>query len=361
MHLQIEKQRFLERLNDPSPIDIDNMSYEYSLFVANVKKFLPEIKKEEYKDFFVELLYHKWLSRMEQYDMETLHNLKVINDSSFNIEKPERVTPLIFATFHMGPFRLFNSYLFENGFKIVLIVDHNIYTTQQKEILNDVKPLLKNNKNADFIILDVKDRTSIFRLKNLLLEGYVLSVYLDGNTGFTRIRSNEFDNSFISIKFFNNMIYVKNGIGKLSLLLCADIIPVIAYRDQNESPIIHFNKEIKISDFGDRKTYPVKSIEHIYKIFEDELSTHKTQWIDWIFIHNWFKRGEKTSYKTNYRIKNIFNEDRYILFIKGNYHFLFDLYDYISYPITAELYKILKENKLSLIDLDIMAEFIKKM
>ncbi|MDR3338680.1 MAG: hypothetical protein LBT25_01050 [Candidatus Symbiothrix sp.] len=360
MNLHIEKKRFLDRLNNPEAIDIDNMSYQYSLFVANAKRFLPEIKKEEYRRLFIELLYHKWLSRMEQFDIETIRNLKVINESAYNLEIPKQNAPLIFATFHLGPFRLFNSYLFENGFKIVLIIDHNVYITQQQEILNDVRPLLKNNDNADFVILNVKDKASIFKLKNLILEGYVLSVYLDGNTGLTRTRINEFDKSFIPINFFNNTIYVKNGIGKLSLLLSADIIPVLSYRDQDETPIIHFNKEIKIADFKDKKTYPIESIEYIYKIFEDKLNNYKTQWIDWLFIHNWFKRGKKTPYKPNHSIKNIFNEDRYTLFIKGNSHYLFDLYDYISYPITAELYEILKNNKLSLISVDIVTELIEK-
>lgn len=83
--------------------------------------------------------------------------------------------------------------------------------------------------------------------------------------------------------------------------------------------------------------------------------------MDWIFIHNWFKRGEKTPYnKIDNNIKNIFNEDRYMLFVKSNSHYLFDLYDYISYPITAELYGILKENKLSLINVNLIPELIEK-
>ena len=82
--------------------------------------------------------------------------------------------------------------------------------------------------------------------------------------------------------------------------------------------------------------------------------------MDWIGIHRWFKRGGKTPYKVNHSIKNIFNEDRYILFVKRDSHFLFDLYDYISYPIAAKLYKILKENKISLINEDIITELIEK-
>jgi lauroyl/myristoyl acyltransferase len=362
MDFQKEKQKFLNKLQNPEPVDIDKMSYQYSLFTANIKKFLPELPKEEYRNFFIQLLYQRWLGGMDQYDMNLLKNSKVINDTSFNLEKPEECSPLIFAAFHMGPYRLFNSYLFENGFKIVLIVDHTVFLSQREELLNNVKPLLKNNKNADLIILDVKDRTSLFKLKNLILDGYVMSVYLDANKGVDKASNNEFDDSFTPIKFFNNTVYVKNGIGKLSLLVNADIIPVISYRDESETPIIHFNKEVKISDFENRKTYPAESIEYIYKIFERNLKIYKAQWLDWLRIHKWFKREGQTPYINSHDVKNIFNEDRYSLFTLNGSYYLFDLYDYISFPITDELYDILKRNEISKISEDNMmkTELIQK-
>lgn len=360
MDFQIEKQKYLDKLNNPKLIDIDKVSYQYSMFMANAKRFLPELSKEEYRSFFVELLYQQVLATIEQYDISLLKNLKIINHTSFCLEKPEECPPLIFATFHLGPYRLFNSFLFENGFKIALIVDHNVYLSQREDILNNVKPLLKDNKKADFVILDVKDRTSLLKLKNLMLDGYVMSVYVDANSGVERTRSNEFDNSFIPINFFNNTVYVKNGIGKLSLLVNADIVPIISYRDQNETPIIHFHKEIKISDFKDRKMYPKQSIEQVYKILEDSLHIHKTQWLDWIRIHKWIKRDVKTPYTVNHNIQNIFNDDRYSLFILNTSHYLFDLFDYTSYPITAELYDMLKNNKFSFISEDTKNELIEK-
>lgn len=361
MDFQTEKQRFLNKLQNPEPADIDRMSYQYSLFIANVKRFLPELPKEEYRPFFAKLLYQKWLSGMEQYHTEALKSsTKIINNTSFNLENPKECPPLIFATFHIGSYRLFNAYLFENDFKIVLIVDHSVYSSQQEDILKNVTPFLKNKGNADFIILDVSDRSSLFKLKNLILEGYVMSVYLDGNTGVEKKRGNEFDDSYIPITFFNNTVYVKNGIGKLALLVNADIIPVISYRDEKETSIITFNKEIRISDFENRKEYPIKSIEYVFDIFQDYLKVYKTQWLQWLYIHKWIKREGETPKTISTNIKNVFNEDRYSLFKLRDSFYLFDLYDYLSFPIPVELYDNLKNNKLSLIEDNTLTELIEK-
>ncbi len=362
MDIQLEKQKIINSLQNPKPADIDKMSYQYAIFVANAKNFLPELSKDKYRSFFTNLIYQKWLSGVEQYDPKLLKKMKVINSTSFNLEDPEQCPPLIFATFHSGPYRMFNLYLLECGFKVVLIVDDMVYLTQKNEMFDCVKNILKKNEKADLIILNVKDRASIFKLKNLILDGYVMSVYVDGNTGIGKAQGNEFDNSFTPIIFFNNTVYVKNGIGKLSLLVNADIIPVISYRDENENPIIQFSKEINFSEFGDKKIYPTKSIEYVYKVFEDSLKIHKAQWLDWLRIHKWFKRESKTPYTTNPNpnINYIFNEDRYSLFTVAGDYYLFDLYDYKSFPISSELYAKLINNKISLISEDITIELIQK-
>ena len=67
MNLHFEKAKMKKRLSNPSQNDIDKMSYQYALFLANMKKFFPLKNNEEYKKFFLDLLYHKWLSGIEQY------------------------------------------------------------------------------------------------------------------------------------------------------------------------------------------------------------------------------------------------------------------------------------------------------
>ena len=338
MNLQFEKAKFKKRLSNPTQNDIDKMSYEYALFLANMKKFFPLKNNEEYKNFYLDLLYHKWLSGIEQYYLKFLRRSIVTNNSSYNLDDLTFEKPLIFTTFHLGSYRLFNSFLFEKGFKIVLIIDESVFMRQQMDILENVKPLLNKKDSSDIVILNVKDRSSIFKLKNLINQGYVMSVYLDGNTGLTK-DDEDFSKSYIPISLFNNEVYVKNGVGKLALLLNADIVPVISHRDNKEINHIEFYKEISISDFENKKDFTVKSIENVYQIFEKKLSEYPTQWESWLFLHRWIKRNFTTDYYTVTNLKNKFNNDRYIFFKMKETYFLFDLFDYKSYPLETELYK----------------------
>lgn len=102
------------------------------------------------------------------------------------------------------------------------------------------------------------------------------------------------------------------------------------------------------------------AIKQLYKILECNLKIYATQWMEWIPIHTWLKRDWKTPYVHNPNIRNLFNNDRYSLFVMDNSYFVFDLYDYISYPIKSDLYNLLKTRKLSLIKKEMMNELIEK-
>ncbi len=359
MNFLFEKNKMKNRLSNPSQKDIDKMSYQYALFLANMKKFFPLKNQEEYKKFYIDLLYHKWLSGIEQYYVKFLRRSVITNNSSYNLDDLTFEKPLIFATFHLGSYRLFNSFLFEKGFKIVLIIDESVYIRQQSDILENVKPLLEKKNSSDIIILNVKDKASIFKLKNLINQGYVMSVYLDGNTGLTK-DDEEFSKSYIPISFFSNEVYVKNGVGKLASLLGADIIPVISHRDEKEINHIEFYKEITMSDFDGKKDFAVKSIEKVYQIFEKKLAEYPVQWESWLYLHRWIKRDYTTDFNSVTNLKNEFNVDRYTFFKVKESHFLFDLFDYKSYPLSAEQYKNLYNRNFTEIDDNQREELILK-
>lgn len=359
MNLQFEKAKLKKRLANPTQNDIDRMSYEYALFLANMKRFFPQKSNDEYKNFYLDLLYHKWLSGIEQYYVKFLRRSVIINKSSYNLDDLTFEKPLIFTTFHLGSYRLFNSFLFEKGFKIVLIIDESVFLKQQMDILENVKPILNKKDSSDIVILNVKDKSSIFRLKNLISQGYIMSVYLDGNTGLTKDDEN-FSKSYIQINFFNNSVYVKNGVGKLALLLNADIIPVISHRDDKEVNHITFYKEISILDFENKKDFPNKSIEQVYEIFEKKLAKHPTQWESWLFLHRWIKRNFTTEFHPVTNLINKFNDDRYFFFKVKETNFLFDLHDYKSYPLENELYNKLRNGNFSQIEDNQRNELINK-
>ena len=357
MNLQKEKEKYKEKLYQPSQAEIDEYSFSFTLFSANIKKFLPHVSITDYRRYFQETLYHNWISGLEQYDMEYLKKTKIINNSSIDISNTSVDNPLIFTSFHLGSYRSFISVLYELGHKIVLIIDESVFAKQQGDILINVVPLLKATESSDIIILNVMDRTSIFKLKSLIEQGYIMTVYLDGNTGINSDSIN-FSKSYIPIQFLNNLIYVKNGVGKLASLLNAKIIPVIAHRDEMEINHIKFYEEIQISDFEDRQEFAIKSIEKAYKLFEEELSKYPTQCECWLHIHKWFKRDFATPFKLGIINSSDFkfNEDRYSVFKRADSLFLFDLYDYQSYPINTEISRALENNDFSKIDGKLLEE-----
>lgn len=204
------------------------------------------------------------------------------------------------------------------------------------------------------------DRKSIFKLKKLISEGYVMSVYLDGNMGIND-DNKSFSKGYIPVKLFNNTIYVKNGIGKLASIINAVIVPTISYKDENEENHLTFYKEIKITDFKNRQDFSLKSIELVYTIFFNLLQKDPMQWSSWLDIHLWFKRDFTTPFKTiSSKEANNFNQERYTFFKLGKSHFIFDLYDYKSYSISESVYLQINQKRFSEIDANLYNELITK-
>lgn len=359
MNLSEIKKEYKKKLKNATKTEIENASYSFSLFSANINKFLPHIPISEYTKLFQDVLYHKRISGAEQYDMNYLKNNNVINHSSINLELKNISSPTIFASFHLGSYRLLNSYLYELGYKIVIIIDESVFLQQQDDLMNNVKPLLDGTKGSDFVLLNINDRTSIFKLKNYIEQGYIMTVYLDGNTSLNN-KSQDFSKGYIPINFLNNNVFVKNGIGKLSALLSATIIPAISFRDKNENNHLEFYKEIQIADFENKQEFSVKSIEIAYKLLEKKLIELPEQWECWMYIEKWFKRDFKTPYKVNKEILNQFNNERYTRFSLNKSNFIFDLFDYQSYPIEQELANSIQENNFSKINKDLKQELQEK-
>lgn len=79
-------------------------------------------------------------------------------------------------------------------------------------------------------------------------------------------------------------------------------------------------------------------------------------------IHLWFKRDFTTPFKNIVfnKKEREFNYERYTLIKLENSFFIFDLYDYKSYPISEELNSQIKQNRFSEIESDLRIELKKK-
>lgn len=334
-------------------------SYYFAIFSANINRFLPHISKEDYKKLFYDTIYCQHCAALEQDSKEYLLQSKIINNSSFNLDKGEIDEKIIFATFHLGSYKTIITYLYNQGFKVVLIIDDSVFNSQLDAFENTVKNIIKGNPNSELIILNVKERTSIIKLRKLVEAGYVMAVYLDGNTGIND-EPQDFSKSYININFLGQSLNVKYGVGKLASILNAKIVPMISYRGKDDENTIEIFKEITSNDFEDKEVFSRKSIENCYSILEEKLFKYPAQWECWGYMHKWFDRDLKLNYDRPSEKVSKFNQLRYNVFEVNGTDFLFDIFSYKSFPISKELLKSLNESNFESIDNDLLLELTEK-
>ena len=356
------KKQLIQKLLHPSDEDIKNVSYNFTIFQANIQRFLPKWNIDNLEELYKQFLYSEHLVSWDQNDLKKLDTISVVNYSAFDLLPSHLKEPTIFATFHYGSYRVINSYLLTHGFKVVLIIDGLVYIRQKKEM---EKMYLKykeeaEKSNSDFIILSVKEPSFIFKLKRLLLDGYVLVVYMDGNSG--SLKETNFDKGWIEIDFLNNKMNVKNGIPVLSLLLKASIIPVITYWGEHEELQMQFYPSIFPNGYSDNKLYVKDVIMKLYSILEKDLYNNPAQWESWSYMHKWFERNAHVPYEEidRKKLKNEFNKKRYALFFFKEIYYFFDKFSYSAFPIDESLYNLLKSNSINKINSSTLEDLISK-
>jgi|TARA_B110000908_G_C10214775_1_gene432177 KDO2-lipid IV(A) lauroyltransferase len=352
------KNRIFSDTNDRD----DDYSKSFAFSSANLNSFLPSIESNKHKMFFKKCLFNQHLSSIEEDDFNTIDSLNIINNTSFNdIEKIKDLqTPTIFTTFHLGSYRILNSFLTKHGFNTTLIVDEEVYTAQKDSFIKGWE-VVENyyKKKSSFTVLNAEKRSVLLTLIRLIKNNNVLIVYLDGNTG-TGKKLNKNPN-LIKIDFLKNTMFVRKGFAFLSNILKTNIVPVLSYRD-NDKINLHFFKEMAHDTTLSREDSINQITNYNFENFEKYLLKYPEQWEGWFYMHKWFdlKSLKKQPYKKLYTLKNKTNFKRYIPFkYCVNQYFLLDKSDFNSYPISYKVYRGLWDNTINSIDSENKTELIK--
>ncbi|MFD0861501.1 hypothetical protein ACFQ1M_04730 [Sungkyunkwania multivorans] len=313
---------------------------------ANLKRFLPQIPSKEHEQFYRDCLYNQHLSSLEEYDIGAIDAVDVINETSLpSLENIDQ--PLVFATYHLGSYRILNSYLTKLGLKTALIVDDEVYNAQANKFLNSWKKVEGHYKNgSDFVVLNAEKRTVLLQLMKLLRDNYVLIVYLDGNTG-TGKRLSENPN-LLSTNFLGHDIYTRKGFAYLSHIVKANIVTTLSYRDKGTTKL-HFFEEIEYDPSVSREAHCQTVVKKCYDIFQSYLLKYPQQWEGWFYIHKWFEtdllEDQREDSKPSIAVRG-FNSEEYALFKYClNDYFILDKSNYKSILITKGIYEALKNNR----------------
>jgi lauroyl/myristoyl acyltransferase len=341
----LKKQLIKRRLEDPSEKDYEYFSYHFSIFKANIHHFLPYINENDYENLFKKFLYNAYLAETDQSNYEKIKKIIINNVGSYNIIELN-CKPTIFAAFHFGSYRMITSYLLYQGFKVVLIVEDTVYNTQRTEIDADFEQikLFANKNESNLILLNVSDVSSIFRLKKMLKEGYVLVVYMDGNTGLKK--NVDLEKECFEIDFLKSSIFVRKGILELAYIMNASVVPVVSKYVENDRIILNFFNKIEAFSFKNRSEFVKTTLKLLYAILEDFIYKNPEQWECWLYMHKWFLRNKIHPYEKNAdALQYKFNHKRYSLFKMNENSYIFDLYSYRIHPISMDCYNNLKIDK----------------
>lgn len=303
-----------------------HLMYVFSIFAANIKRFLGNsYTVDEIIEAYKYVYFNSRLAYMEGLYRSNLLSANIINPGGIDFDKlkDEKGTK-IFATFHQGSYRLLNSFLYEKGFKSVIIVRGDFIKEQIETVLTEIEPTLNKTKNSDVIILDVNQRSAIFKIKQLISEGYFLTAYLDGNSGLNDEKG-VLTKNHVKIPFLNSSIFVRKGVAQLAYLLKLDIIPVISSRNIDDSININFLPQIEYNNYKS-KDFIESSLKICFNHLQDFLIKSPWQWECWTYIHKWIDRDDTTS--ENSITMNKLNTSKYLPFYVGTDEFLTNLKTY---------------------------------
>jgi lauroyl/myristoyl acyltransferase len=361
-NMEKTKEEIIQILSHLSEEDIKNASYYFSLAQANVQRFLPKLDIDNFAELYRQYTYSQFLLRRDQNDFKKLYALSVINNSTFDLLPSNLKEPVIFATFHYGSYRAITSYLLTHGFKVVVIMDGFLYIRQKEEMEKIYSKYVKEGKinNSDFIILSVNDLSIIPQLQRLLLNGYVLVVYIDGNTG--SLKKRDFKKGWIEIDFLNSKINVKIGVAVLSVMLKISIIPVITCWGEREELEMKFYPAISPNNYSNSKLYVKDSMLKLYSILEEHLYKNPATWECWTYMHKWFEINDDFPYEAVDRknLKYVFNRKRYSLFFLQDKYYFFDKFSYKAFPIDENLHNLIREENINKIESSILEDLINK-
>lgn len=308
---------------------------------ASFQVFLPNMNYKDHHKNFMKVFFNSSLAKYERLNFKLIDT---INDEDFVFPNTDK--GFIIAGFHYGSYHLISSYLIKNNKKFIVAVNETVAV--KKNIIDESNKGLQEYKKAhpsidieEIQYLSVQDELFVFKAKELLNEGFILLMFVDGNSGLDGIMKFESKNR-VELSFMGQVVKVKYGLPSLSYAFNVPILPVISTRiRKNKMKITSFDLIYPDRSMS-REDFSKSSIINIYKILEKVVKANPLEWDGWLYIHRWLDitnlKATENQSNTNKKLKKLkFNSKKYAFFSLGENNFLLDKNTHLSYEIDADI------------------------
>ncbi len=321
---------------------------QFTTFSANVQNLLPAIPRSQHESLFREALLQRVLTGFDQLFLEAGDLIK-FRGCADSILRPG--TPRIYCTYHLGSYRLLTSLLFRRGVDCVLLVGSEFNKHQGDDVTEHIRGLRERyGLTNTFRVLEAGNPSAVMTMLRELKAGRSLVVYVDGSPE-TAPKPGE-EAAFLPVQLGSRQVLTRKGVGYLSHLSGATIVPVVSYRQPNLTNVIECLDPIVPDRQVDRETFCGETMQRLYDGFLPYLNRYPGQWEGWNFIHSFLKpeippkaiqrlRRGKDSQRIRVVARPVFNEERYSLCDLEDAPVLFDRQYYETYEISPDLRDLL--------------------
>lgn len=319
-----------------------NLQRQSHLVSAGLLNYLPDISYKNHDQIFRRILLHQKLSLIEQGLPEVLHDVHYENlEASIKFLKK---TPSIICTFHLGSYRLINLVLGKYNIPFSLIVAKSVIDKQGASFYSDFHRAGEGSYSA-LELIDAEHPGSALQMIKALKKGKCLVVYMDGNTGSGQ--QGRLNENCSEVSFLNQKIMARTGVGFLSHLAKAPVLPVLCYRTALTQITIEFFEPILPIQVPDRKKYAQDLVQQIYTMAAPYIARFPQQWEAWLYLYkvSVLKQGGYEPIPPLQKAHKplSFNRKWFGLYHLRNHSYLFDKHDFLSYEIPAPVYSFLNK------------------
>lgn len=320
-------------------------SHQFTLVSANILKFMPEIPFEKHEEIYNNIILHNNLSHFEQSYTEALDYVTTENLSPAYLQML-KTQPCVLSSFHFGSYRLFNTFLVQNGIPFT-IVGPKAILEKEKETFK--KMYANGNFAEDYRFIELESPALGLRMLRELKGGRSVFIYFDGYRGIGNRNEGEG-----KIEFLKESIMARKGVAYLANAANVPLITAIAYRKSIDDIRLNFFEPVFPDKTIGKDEFAHNTTQMIYDTFTPFLKQYPGQWEAWLYLHKSIDhannsekslQGEKLS---NLKVRNAdkfsFNPMRYGLFKIKEESFLFNKQLYKTYPIDNSTYDILKKS-----------------
>ncbi len=278
---------------------------EYLRFCANIKHFLGlKISAKE----FTSLMKIKHINRHLLENGISNVAISVSGFESINVAS-------IFVTLHLGCYNIIPLYLLSTGKKLCIPVTQRVYEQQVSIYKRTYEQFIKHS-NADLKFVNIETASGFINLLRSVKNGYSILIYIDGNSGIGGMERK--DQKLMKLNFFNSPIFIRKGVGFLSLKLGLDIVPVYTNLTEDlKTYNLSFMPSISHHKFETEEQITAA----IWQVFKNPIFHNLEQWEPWLYTDSYYIQTEDVKKTVN---DYIFNSERFAPIIKDNNFYFYD-------------------------------------